>query len=359
MKNINILSPINSLGYGQVGKNITLELAKIANVSLGLIGGLDITDYNELVLIRKCIENGFNLDFGSPCIRIWHQHDMSQFMGRGIRIGFPIFELNRFSDLEVHHLSNVDHLFVCSEWAKNVLLSNGILANDLIHVVPLGVVKHDFTKPNPMAKKDGITRFFTCGKWEIRKGHDIIIEAFSRAFEKTDDVEMYMMCTNPFLDKNGDREWKNKCLDSKLGSKFRFVPRVEHQSKVIQTMSEMDCGIFISRAEGWNLELLEMMSCGKPVIATNYSGHTEFCNEKNSLLVNVDELEMAYDGIWFNGKVGEWAKLGESQIDQVVGHMRNVHNSKFINTEGIHTAKKFTWENSAREVLKHVEQFSR
>ena len=39
-----------------------------------------------------------------------------------------------------------------------------------------------------------------------------------------------------------------------------------------QTMAGADCGIFLSRAEGWNLGLLEMMAMGKPVITTNYPG---------------------------------------------------------------------------------------
>ena len=67
-------------------------------------------------------------------------------------------------------------------------------------------------------------------------------------------------------------------------------------------MSQTDCGVFPARAEGWNLELLEMMSCGKNVIATNYSSHTEFCNSENCMLVETTELEDAHDGKWFRGQ---------------------------------------------------------
>ena len=70
-------------------------------------------------------------------------------------------------------------------------------------------------------------------------------------------------------------------------------------------MSKVDVGIFPSRAEGWNLEILELMSCGKHIITTNYSAHTEFCNKENALLVDIDELETAYDGKWFLGSCGK------------------------------------------------------
>ena len=54
-------------------------------------------------------------------------------------------------------------------------------------------------------------------------------------------------------------------------------------------MSQVDCGVFPSRAEGRNLELLEMMSAGKHVITTDYSAHTEFCTKDNAGLVPITD----------------------------------------------------------------------
>jgi glycosyltransferase involved in cell wall biosynthesis len=121
-------------------------------------------------------------------------------------------------------------------------------------------------------------------------------------------------------------------------------------------MKQSDCGVFPSRAEGWNLELLEMMACGKQVIATNYSAHTEFCSEDNSYLIHIEDLETAYDGVFFNGSHGRWAALLDSQKEQMVTHMRAVHAAKqsgvlHLNEFGIETSKLFSWNNSAREVI--------
>ena len=73
---------------------------------------------------------------------------------------------------------------------------------------------------------------------------------------------------------------------SGLGNKIRMIPRQKTQNDVYNIMIQTDCGVFPARAEGWNLELLEMMACGKQVIATNYSAHTEFCNPDNCRLIN-------------------------------------------------------------------------
>ena len=85
----------------------------------------------------------------------------------------------------------------------------------------------------------------------------------------------------------------------------------------------MQCGLWCISitAEGWNLELLEMLACGKQVITTNYSAHTEFCNKENAF-VDIEKNETAYDGKWFNGKVGEWACIDKNEKEQFIEHMR-------------------------------------
>ncbi len=94
---------------------------------------------------------------------------------------------------------------------------------------------------------------------------------------------------------------------------------------------------------------------GKPVIATNYSGHTQFCNAMNCSLVDIEKTEPAFDGVWFDGKVGEWASLGQNQVKQLADHMRRAYDlwkkEPITNPAGIETAKEFTWENTAKKLL--------
>jgi glycosyltransferase involved in cell wall biosynthesis len=353
---MNIVAPINQLGYGVTGLNIVKHMAAKRKTSLWCLGQPQVTNQEDANIISQCLKNASFPDFDAPCIKIWHQHDMSQFAGKGRRIGFPIFELDEFNELEKHHLNSLDGLFVCSQWAKNVAINNLTLSPENIHVIPLGVDNVIFkpTSDNGNSK----TIFFNCGKWEIRKGHDVIPEIFSQAFNENDDVELWMMCQNPFLKPEEENAWKNLYLKTKLGSKIRFIDRVNTQQEVYNIMSQTDCGLFPARAEGWNLELLEMMACGKHTIATNCAAHTEFCNDINCRLIDVDSYETAYDGQWFHGTHGKWAKLGKDQIDQTIEHCRAIHSLKKsgldINRAGVETANTFTWDNSTNHILSHV-----
>lgn len=353
---LNIIAPINQLGYGITGLNIVKALAY--DVALWPISQPQVTTQEDADIISSCIRRSLFPDFNAPCVRIWHQNDMSQFVGRGKRIGFPIFELDNFSNHEIHHLGSLDHIFVCSDWAKKVIQNNVPSLSNNISVIPLGVDPSIFNESTVNVDNSKPTIFFNCGKWEIRKGHDILVDIFNKAFDINDNVELWLMCENPFLSEEETKYWHKLYYGSKLGSKIKIFPRLNTQKEVYKIMEQVDCGIFASRAEGWNLEALELMSCGKHVIITDYSAHSEFCNSNNSLLVSISKTEIAKDGKWFFGQ-GNWASIGKNQIEQFVNYARKIHNDKSngllkTNIAGIETGKIFTWNNTAQRILQNV-----
>jgi len=356
---INLQAPINQLGYGVAGLNILKALQDKAEVSLFPIGQPQVTSQADADAVRKGMETAKTFDPQAPCVKIWHQNQMAERIGSGKFIGFPIFELDTFSDLEKHHLISCDELMVCSEWAKQVCLDqlymspNGhtyLDADAKVHVVPLGVDAELF--PPAPVRQDDKTIFFNCGKWEIRKGHDILINAFKKVLEHGENAELWMMCTNPFNSEEENNKWHELYNHPKV----KLIPRMETQQEVYNIMSQVDCGVFPSRGEGWNLELLEMMAAGKHVVATEYSAHTEFCNEENSYLLPISDVESAFDNKWFFGQ-GNWAKINDTEVDMLAKLMqRFIKLSKGkVNTSGIETAKKFSWQNTAKEIIKCLE----
>jgi glycosyltransferase involved in cell wall biosynthesis len=348
---INITAPINNLGYGIASYNIIKALFKGGQkIRLHPIGAVDLMVDSSF--LKDIIESYGDVDRSAPCVKIWHQNDIHHHVGKGMHVGFPIFELDSFKPNEVWSMKHNDRLFVCSQWAKDIIGKHKQLTDIDVNVVPLGV---DTTIFKPKNLSRDTTIFLNCGKWEVRKGHDILVECFNNAFTEDDDVELWMMCENPFQNVDNN-QWINLYKKSAMGHKIRIIPRQQYQSDVYNIMSQADCGVFPARAEGWNLELLEMMACGKTVIATNYSAHTEFCNNNNCLLVDISSLETAFDGVWFFGD-GLWASIGEAEKSEFANHMRNTHELKKkgdlnSNVSGIKTAEDFSWNNSAQKFMK-------
>lgn len=359
---VNLVAPINPLGYGVVGFNVLKALYESGhNVSYWPIGQKPVweNDPRAVQIIKETSENAAVYNSEAPSIRIWHQHQLDMFPGSGPRIGWPIFELDKFNLRELHHLTNVDKLFVCSQWAKEVLERNKDISRDIpVHVIPLGVDPNVFYRDEASRENRPYwtidsTIFINVGKWEKRKGHEELLEAFNMAFTPDDKVELWMVNENPFIGK-GNQEWKRRYISSDMGKRIKILPRVNTQAELRGLFSQVDFGVFPSHAEGWNLEILELMACGTPCIATNYSGHTEFLDETNSMLIEPTGMEDAKDGIWFHGQ-GQWCSF---DVEKLADAMRAAHDMKQsnkidLNFPGLNpTVSKYTWKNTIKEIEK-------
>jgi glycosyltransferase involved in cell wall biosynthesis len=368
--NINITTYMNQLGYGIAGLNITKAFVRAGfDVSLW-VSGPGSAPNEDRALIEQAINRQGMFDSSAPSLRIAHQWDMAHSVGRGLRMGMTFFELDKINDIEKNHLLSLDKIFIPSAWAGQVLVKNDIPI-ERVEYAPLGVdhaIFNPYIKPIfPVPGGDDVIRgfhernttvFFNCGKWEVRKGHDLLAEAFSKAFGPDDNVFLIMNCDSPFLTTEETAEWWD-LYNRHMSHKIYIVPqRLPRQQDVAALMAVADCGVFPARAEGWNLELIEIMAMGKHVIATDYSAHTEYCNNDNCLLVQPDGMEPAFDGKFFKGgpDTGDWAELGPYAEEQLIAHLRTIHERKQSGTlgkneQGIQTASRFTWDNTAKEIL--------
>jgi glycosyltransferase involved in cell wall biosynthesis len=308
------------------------------------------SDYDILFsLLKKGVENP---SFDCATLKIWHQFDLALRLGKGTYFAMPFFELDTFNNTEKAHMSVPDTLFVTSSWAQDVIRDNGITTKT--QVVPLGVDLQIFDHTMTPSEISSNYVFYNIGKWEIRKGHDILYKIFKSAFPTEKDVELRVLApqnTNNYSNEQDIKEWREKYSQD---SRIKIFTGFDNHLEVAQFINNGDCGIFPSRAEGWNLELLESMAMNKPVITTNYSAHTEYCNSNNSFLVDIDDIEPAYDGKAFQ-KQGNWAKINQQQKDELIDHMRYVYKNKIRhNPEGLKTANSLSWNNTSSIIYRCI-----
>lgn len=357
MKQINFFGPINTLGYGVVSYNLWKQISQIVDTTLWVIGSPELPVSNINVdLIQKDINKQSNFNSNIPCLKVWHENQLAERIGKGNLYALPFFEVNKFDNRRIKHLNSAEFIIVTSKWAKNIILDQTNKNNNEVLVAPCGVDREIFNEYNSQFNNNKCI-FMNCGKWEIRKGHDVLHKAFKDAFQNNEQVELWMMNENPFLSSSESNEWKHLYSDNRI----KLIPRVRYQSELAKKIDGIFCGVFPARSEGWNLEALEMMSCGKHIIITDYSAHTEFCNENNSYLIKINNEEPMYDGRWFIGDNGTWASLEGDAYDQLVSHLRYVYNMwqndpYKQNKNGIETSKIFTWNKMATTICNYIEE---
>lgn len=353
---MNLISPIDcNTGYGITGYNIWKYLfAKNHDLCLFPIGNISpekIWHINNLQ--KSAYSNKLNFDGSQPCLKVWHDNDFfTKPVGNGLYGGLSFFEIDKVSDISKKSYSLLDIIFVPSQWAKDILIQNGLKSSNIV-VCPQGVDTSIFNNETLEDKNDTYV-FINIGKWEIRKGHDLIPDLFSKAFSQDDNVELWMVNHNPFLNRDQTNEWIKFYQQSLLSDKIRFFPRLSTQQELSRIMSYSDCGLFPSRGEGWNNEAIELMAKNKPIIITNYSAHTEYCKSNNAYLIDINNTIPAYDNIWFNGE-GNWADFDQNASDQTIEHMRYVYKNNIrSNLPGLETATSYSWEKTANIISENL-----
>jgi glycosyltransferase involved in cell wall biosynthesis len=124
--------------------------------------------------------------------------------------------------------------------------------------------------------------------------------------------------TNPY---HTDGDFGNKILDFVENSEFEepvsgwasvyVIDTHIAQSELPRVYKAADAFVLPSRGEGWGRPLVEAMSMSLPVIATNWSGPTEFLTEDNSYPLAVDRMSEVMEGP-FEGHL--WAEPSESKL---------------------------------------------
>jgi GT2 family glycosyltransferase/glycosyltransferase involved in cell wall biosynthesis len=120
-----------------------------------------------------------------------------------------------------------------------------------------------------------------------RKNPHGVIEAFRRAFTPADRVELVIKSMHSSYDAEGAAAvWATADRAVADGVSVRIIDEALPRARVLQLLRNCHSYVSLHRAEGFGLLLAEAMALGKPVIATGYSGNTDFMSPSNSLLVN-------------------------------------------------------------------------
>ncbi len=349
---LHLSAPHTRTGYGVTGAHLLRALqSQGIPVSFTPIGGVDRSITHNASLDQALhVSAAFSAE--APSVRLAQAFDLAQHAGRGLRIGFTIFETDAFSAVELQHLRFQDAVLVCTPWAREVCYANG-LSDRPVHIVPLGVdrdIYHEHVQP---VRTWTETVFLQVGKLEARKGQRELLRAFEAAFTPKDDVRLVLACHNPFIGEDAFNAALAPFRRSPMAERITILGQELATSRdVAALMAAADCGVFPARAEGWNLEALEMLSMGKAVIATAATAHTAFLNQDNARLVATDALEPALGGTI----AGHWPAWGASQHDQLVEHLRTIHAKRAQgalaqNAAGLATARAHSWNASAVALL--------
>ena len=125
MNYFNLYGPINELGYGIATRGLIRGLESIGQSQFYLspIGGkISVDDRKEANKLAQQAHS-FLWNRQAPSVAIWHEFDLNRFSGNKL-IAYPVFETTEFNPQAKNYLSQMDAVFVMSDWAKDIVINN-------------------------------------------------------------------------------------------------------------------------------------------------------------------------------------------------------------------------------------------
>jgi len=133
---------------------------------------------------------------------------------------------------------------------------------------------------SPLGIEENKFLILSVGRLIYEKGFDILIYEFAELLEKIKDVHLLIVGTGP-----EEQKLKRIARDLHIADKITFSGNFDNLADLF---CSADCFVQPSRQEGFGITILEAMSNGLPVIASDVGGIPEIIeNEANGLLVSI------------------------------------------------------------------------
>jgi len=325
----------NPSGYASEAINFLLPLSQRATLGLyhhnniyseDFVAGLQESDRKTLFALRDEFEN---LNGG---IAISHNpaNGFMRVPNAEYHVGRTMFETDRISPVWVASCNQMDEIWVPSRFNVETFAASGV-ERDKLFVVPEAVDEQEFDPdhhtPLPLPNRAAFN-FLSIFEWSSRKGWDVLLSAYLREFSAEDDVCLYLR-TYLFSKPDGEPSealWKLiREHAATLGLGDKKWPRIELIANQVpladlpRLYRSADCLVAPSRGEGWGRPHHEAMMMGLPVIATNWSGNTEFMNAENSYLLDYElaDINQVELELWhYRGQ--RWANPSESHLRELM-----------------------------------------
>lgn len=249
-----------------------------------------------IAILNRLQKNTLGNDFVTMQAQLPDYTFMQHFKQAHAHFIYSMFETDRAPVHYPPNLNNATETFVPSYHVKRAFNSSHIRNVSVIRPA-MDTQIYMPRKTNALKKYENMYKFFICCDLTPRKGLHILLSVFFQTFANRDDVVLIVKAYWGGTSYKHKEEIVNHILEVKKrcgNSKFPMVVLIGDiisEEQMAGLFNACDCYVAPSFGEGFNLPVLQAMACGKPVIATDWSGHEEFISKDVALPLGVDKIE--------------------------------------------------------------------
>lgn len=315
------------------------------------------TTWNKY-LNKECLVPDLDLCYTMP--RNFHNRFMQK---AKLKMAIYNYETSIMPAVWNDKIKFIDYALPSSEFSKEIFIKAGWPKSKCI-VVPHGINPEEFSNTDKISFGNNKSfKFLNVSIAHYRKNIDLLVDAYYSAFSSQDDVCLILKTQ---LHDSGKKLYAFECdvikqiseVQKKYLSQGKDLPQIEILQDRLDSMIPLynSCDVLVSAtsAEGFGLPLLEGLAANMLVIAPNCSGHIDFLNDKNSLLIKTKIIPADARYEYWSSSPGSTTFLPEKNdlAEQMFNSYKNKDELKSsFNEERLKTINKFTWDNAAKQIL--------
>jgi tetratricopeptide (TPR) repeat protein len=227
----------------------------------------------------------------------------------------------------------VDEVWCYTSFIRDAYLAGGVPEHRL-RVVPLGVDADRFAPDGPRfeALPAAATRFLFVGGTIARKGIDVLLEAWVRAFTAADDVALVVkgsLSDGAYLGSAIHQRLERLRAEHPDAAPIEYLDTDLAAGGIAALYRSCDALVLPYRGEGFGLPIVEAMASGLAVVAPGAGAAADFLADDRAFLIPSTRTPLAgaaAAALPPAGPAGYW--LHEPDRDGLVEHLRTVHRDR-------------------------------
>ncbi len=195
----------------------------------------------------------------------------------------------------------VNEIWTTSAYSRSSLLKAG-------YKIPVHIVPHNI--PARPIHVRGSSRFTVMAMSDarsglVRKNPGGAVEAFCKAFGNDQAARLILKLNGKNAASNGLHP--STLREIERHSNVEIIDEYMDESDLNRLFYDVDVFLSLHRAEGFGLPMLEAMSRGIPVVATGWSGNTQFMDDSSAALVPFKLISTKDDPVYGHYHQATWA----------------------------------------------------
>lgn len=369
MKRLHYCGPLlDSSGYGEAARGYLASLHTVQ-------GFADLTAYaiqyeptpadlGEMEWITR----NYLRDHDHPDVVFSHcmATQFPRFINRkAYNIGITVWETDKLPEEWVDRCNEMDEIWTSTEFSARVFARSGV--ERPIQVFPHAVNLVDYSpQSHPLFTignvHPGAHVFYNIGTWSERKDQVSLLHAYCQEFSDRDNVCLLLKTYHHTREQHHKKSVYDEILS--VLNKYPNRPPVlmaygwNHPDQVMVGIhNRAHTYVSTHRGECPGLPMVQAMACGNPVIATNWSGISEYLDESIGWPLDYSMVPVRGMTWWrFYDSSQNWAQVCRDSLRKA---MREAYNdpeeARRRGRAGRQRAVEcFSWERIGRDMMRRI-----